>query len=124
MCPPDGQLIEVSGEVFLGEEGRAGWVQVEKLLHVEDLNAVLDRLRADDDQVAECPDLSPPRADRVVLRESAEVDQLALRGDLGEGCSIVLADCNELAPVLGCPSPRRRSEALRASQVCMGNKVI
>lgn len=103
---PYRQLVEMPSEVFLRENGRAVWVQVNKLLHVKDLHAVLDSLGANDNQVAEGSDLSPPRADRVVLGQPAEVHQLALGGDLGEGCSIVLADSNELTPVLGCPSPR------------------
>lgn len=72
------QLVEVTSEVLLCEDGWASWVQVEELLHVEDLNAVLDSLGADDDQIAERPDLPPSRADGVVLGKSAEVDQLAL----------------------------------------------
>lgn len=76
--PPDGQLVKVPREVLLREDGRAVRVEVEQLLHVEDLHAVLDGLGADDYQVAEGPDLPPPRADGVVLREPAEVDQLAL----------------------------------------------
>lgn len=122
--PPDGQLVKVAREVLLGEDGRAVRVQVEQLLHVEDLHAVLDGLGADNDQVAEGPDFPPPRADGVVLREAAEVDQLALRGYLGEGGPVVLADGDELAPVLGRPSPRGGPEALGASEVCMGEEVV
>lgn len=59
MCPPDRELVEMASEVILGEDGRAVWVQVEELLHVEDLHAVLDSLGADDDQIAEGPYFSP-----------------------------------------------------------------
>lgn len=111
-------------EVLLGENCRAVRVEVEKLLHVENLNAVLDSFGADDDQVADGPDLSPPRADGVVLGKSAEVDKLALRGDLGEGCSVVLSYGNKLTPVLGCPSPRGGPKALGASEVCMGEEMV
>lgn len=121
---PYRQLVEMPSEVLLRENGRAVWVQVKKLLHVKDLHAVLDGLGADDDQVAEGPDFSPPRADRVVLGQPAEVDKLALGGDLGEGCSVVLADSNKLTPVLGCPSPRRGPKALGASEVCMGEEMV
>lgn len=72
--PPHRQLVEMSSEVLLGENGRAIRVEFQKLLHVEDLHAVLDSLGADDDQVAKGPDFTPPRADGVVLWESAEVD--------------------------------------------------
>lgn len=124
VCSPDRQLVEMSSEVLLGENGRAIWVEVEKLLHVEDLNAVLDSLGADDNQVAEGPDFSPPRADGVVLGQPAEVDQLTLGGDLRESCSVVLADSNELSPILGCPSPRGGPKALGTSQVCMGKEMV
>lgn len=103
--PPDGQLVEVSSEIILCEDSWALWVQVKKLLHIEDLDAMLDSLGADDYYIAERPDLSPPRPDGVVLGKPAEVDQLSLRGDLCEGCSIVLANCNEFAAVLRGPSP-------------------
>ena len=85
---------------------------------------MLDSLGADDNQVAEGPDFSPPRADGVVLWESAEVDQLALGGYLGEGGPVVLADGDELAPVFGGPSPRGGPKALGASEVCMGEEVV
>lgn len=122
--PPDGQLVEMPSEVFLCENGRAVWVQVKKLLHVEDLHTVLDSLGADDDQVTEGPNFSPSGADGVVLGEPTEVDQLALGGDLGEGCSVVLADSNELAPILGRPTPRGGPKALGASEICMGKEVV
>lgn len=122
--PPDRQLVEMPSEVFLRENGRAVRVEVEKLLHVENLHAVLDSLGADDDQVAEGPDLPPPRADRVVLGKSAEVDKLALGGDLGKGCSVVLAYGNKLSSILGRPTPRGGPKALGASEVCMGKEVV
>lgn len=122
--PPDGQLVEMSSEVLLCENGRAVRVEVEKLLHVEDLHAVLDSLGADDNQVAEGSDLSPPRADRVVLGQPAEVHQLTLGDDLGEGCSVVLAYGNKLSSILGRPTPRGGPKALGASKVCMGKEVV
>lgn len=76
--PSHRQLVEMTSEILLCEDGWTIWVQVEKLLHVEDLDAVLDSLGADDDQIAERPDLSPSRADGVVLGKSTEVYQLAL----------------------------------------------
>lgn len=122
--PPDGQFVEMSSEVLLGENGWAVRVEVEKLLHVENLHAVLDSLGADDNQVAKGPDLSPPRADRVVLGQPAEVHQLALGGDLCERCAVVLADSNKFTPILRCPSPRRGPKALGASEVCMGEEMV
>lgn len=103
--PSDRQLGEVASEVFLGEQSRVGWVQVEKLIHIKDLHAVLDCLRPDDDQVAQGPDLSPPRANGVILWQSPKIQELSLRGDFCKGSPIVLANCDKLSPVLGRPPP-------------------
>lgn len=74
--PSHRQLVEMTSEILLCEDSWASWVQVKKLLHIEDLNAVLNGFGTDDDQIAKRPDLSPSRADGVILGKSAQVDQL------------------------------------------------
>ena len=55
----DGQAVEVARQVVLREGDGRGRVDVEQLLPVEDLHAVLARLGADDDVVLVAADLAP-----------------------------------------------------------------
>ena len=64
----------MSSEILLGEVGRACRVKSKELLHIEDLNTVVDSLGADDSIVTKNSDLSPVGALIVVLRETAKVD--------------------------------------------------
>lgn len=73
MCAAHGELIPVSGKILLGEVGRACRVKSKQLLHIEDLNTVVDSLGADDSIVTKNPDLSPVGSFRVVLWKTTQV---------------------------------------------------
>lgn len=93
------ELIPVSGEILLGEVGRACRVKSKELLHIEDLNTVVDSLGADDSIVTKDSDFSPVGSFRVVLWKTTQVHQLALGADLSEGSAVVLANGDKLAAV-------------------------
>jgi hypothetical protein len=99
------KLIPVSSEVLLGEVGRTLWVEGEQLLHVEDLDTALDSLGSDNDVVPQDSDLSPPRSDGVILRQTTEVDQFTLTADLGESSAVKLSNGHKLSAVLRGPTP-------------------
>ena len=101
------QSVEVASKVLLGIEdhGLLG-INFQKLLEVEDLNTVADGFGSDDDVILVAADLTP-LGRRRVLRKTAEVDELALLGDLCEGGSVVLADGDEFTAIVRCPAPRR-----------------
>ncbi|KAI9155668.1 aldehyde dehydrogenase [Paramyrothecium foliicola] len=94
------QLAGPGGEVVLSELNRAGRVNVEQLLQVEDLDAVADGLGADDGVVLVGADLAPLRGQRVG-GQTAEIAHLAVLADLHESCALILANCNEFAAVGG-----------------------
>jgi len=98
--------VEVASKVLLGvKDDRLLGVDLQKLGKIKDLDTVADGLRSDDDIVLVSADLTPLGRLRV-LGQTAEVDELTLLGDLGEGGSVVLADGDEFTAVVGCPSPR------------------
>jgi hypothetical protein len=68
------------------------------------LDAVAGGLAADDHVVLEPADLPPDAVDRV-CGEAAEILQLAVLGDFGEGGAVHLADSDELPAVCGGPAP-------------------
>ena len=114
----------MTSKVSLCEVRGASRVQFKQLLHVEDLNSVVDGFRADDGIVTEDSDLSPVGADGVVLRKTTKVDQLALRVDLRECSAIVLANRNEFTTTVGSPAPARRSTSEVAAKIGVGKEVI
>lgn len=67
----DWELIPVARKVILREVGRVCRVKGKELLHVEDLDTVVDRFGTNDSIVAQNSNLSPIGADRVILRETA-----------------------------------------------------
>lgn len=80
-------------------------------------------LAADDDEVLVRAELTPDRCGRV-LRQAAEVDELALGRDLGESSAISLGDDGELAAVRTGPAPSRGALAGTTAQVGMGLEVV
>lgn len=105
MRTPSGKLVPVAGKVVLGEVVRIGRVEVENLLHIENLDARVDGLRANDSIIAQNTDLAPSRADRVVLGKTTKVYELALARDFGKSSTVELANCYELTSILRRPSP-------------------
>ena len=123
MSTADRKLVPVTSEIVLGEVGRAGGVQSKELLHIEDLDARVDGLGANDGVVAKDSNFAPLRTDRVVLREATEVDKLAFAGDLCKRGAIVLANCYELTAILRSPSPRRGASTDTA-ELCVWQEVV
>lgn len=93
----DGQLIPVASKIILGKSGRALWVKIEDLIHVEELDAVVNSLRSDYHQIVDNANLPPPGTLVIVLGQTAEVGHLAFAGDFGERGTIVLPDGDKLA---------------------------
>jgi hypothetical protein len=95
------------------------------LLDIKELDAVTDGLRANDDQAAgENTDLSPVAA-QAIGGQVAEVDELALAGDLSEGGTVVLAEGDDLSAVLGGPTPRGRTASVgTAAEGRVGKEVV
>jgi hypothetical protein len=110
------EFIVMTGKICLcvKDNGLLG-VDLEKLGEVEDLDTVANSLGSDDDKVLVRADLSPLRNHRV-LGQTAEVDKLTLLGDLGKGCTVVLADGDELTAVVRGPSPGGRTPASGAAK--------
>jgi hypothetical protein len=93
---PSNILLDVEGLGILG-------VKLEKLLHVEELDAVTDTLRANDEGILQDLHLAPD--DGVILgRQTTKVLELTLLGDLGERSTVSLTDSNKFAALVG-PSP-------------------
>lgn len=66
MCSAVGEAFEMANEVIGITEGdRRRGVDVDQFLHVEDLNAMADRLATDDHQVVLATDLAPGAGRRV-----------------------------------------------------------
>jgi hypothetical protein len=124
MGATDGELIPVTGKISLCEVRGAGRVQFKQLLHVEDLNSMVDGFRTDDSIVTEDSDLSPVGANGVVLRKTTKVNHLALRADLRERSAIVLANRNKFTTTVGGPAPARRPTSEVAAKIGVGKEVI
>lgn len=108
--------VEVASKVLLGvKDDRLLGVDLQKLGKIKDLDTVADGLRSDDDIVLVSADLTPLGRLRV-LGQTAEVDELTLLGDLGEGGSVVLADGDEFTAVVGCPAPGGGASASGAAE--------
>lgn len=118
------EFIVMAGKVRLcvKDNGLLG-VDLKKLGEVEDLDTVTNSLGSDDDKVLVGADLSPLRNHRV-LGQTAEVDKLTLLGDLGKGCTVVLADSNELTAVVGGPSPGGRTPASGAAKSAVAQERV
>ena len=119
----DGQAVEVAREVVLGEGNGARRVDVEQLAPVEDLDTVVAGLAADDDVVLVAADLAPDGGGRV-LGQAAEVDERALRGDLGEGGAVGLGDDDELTAFRRCPAPGGGALAGGRAEVGVADEVV
>jgi hypothetical protein len=71
----DWQLVEVTGQVSVAKRHRAGWVDIEQLRHIKELDTMLLSLAADDDIVLVTSDLTPDaRLGCGVLGQTSEVD--------------------------------------------------
>jgi hypothetical protein len=64
----------VTSKVGLREVRWASRIQFKQLLHVKDLNSMVDGFGADDSIVTEDSDLSPVGANGIVLRQTTKVD--------------------------------------------------
>jgi hypothetical protein len=118
------KLVPVTSKVGLREVRGAGRIQFKQLLHVKDLNSMVDGFGADDSIVTEDSDLSPVGANGIVLRKTTKVDQLALGADFCERSAVVLANGDELATTVGGPSPARGSTSVVAAKIGVGKEVI
>ena len=119
-----GKTVIVAGKIVLVAEGLgAGRVEIEQLLHVEDLDSMTLGLTADNHEVALGPDLAP-LAGSGVLRQASKVGQLAIASNLCKSSAIALANGDKLASVCRCPTPGRRSKSSRAAQLRVGEEVI
>ena len=63
----------VPSQVILGERGGVLGIQSKDLVHVKDLNTVLDGLRTNDGETIDDSDLAPVRTDGVVLWQATKV---------------------------------------------------
>jgi hypothetical protein len=100
---------------FLGGE-------LEQLLHVEELDSVTDSLTADDQSVSDLLDLTPDDA-VVAGGETSEVFELAVLGDLSEGCTVGLTDGDELTALVS-PSPAAGSFTNSVAKLGVGLEVV
>lgn len=83
------------------------WRELQKLLHVEKLDAVAGALRSDDEGVLQDLHLAPD--DGVVLgRKTTKVLELTIPSDLRERGTVGLTDGDEFTALVG-PSPGARS---------------
>jgi len=95
------------------------------LAHVENLDAVVRRLAPDDYEVLVPPDLAPDaRLRGGGVRQAAQIHQLPLVGDLGQGGAVGLGDSHELAPLGARPPPRRGPLTRLAAQVGVADEVV
>lgn len=89
----DWQIVEPARKVSRGAEILRGTrVEIKELLHVEELNAVVDRLRSDHHVITVSFHFAPSRiiVQFCLLREASDVRDLALFGDLSESSAISL----------------------------------
>jgi hypothetical protein len=124
VCAANWKLIPVTSKISLCEVRRAGRVQLQQLLHVEDLNSMVDGFGTDDSIVTEDSDLPPVGTNGVVLRKTTKVDHLALRADLGERCAVVLPDRDKFTTTVGGPTPARGSTSEVAAEIGVGKEVV
>lgn len=114
----------MTGEILLCvKDNRTLGVDLEELLHVEDLNTMADSFGSDDDVVLVRADLAPLGGDRV-LGQTAKVDELSLLGDLRESSAVVLTDSDKLTSVIGSPSPRGRTSTTCATKRSMAQERV
>lgn len=98
---------------------------VAHLGHVEHLDAVMFRLASDDDVVLVPADLTPDgRLGGARLGQAAQVDELALPRDFGEGRAVCLGNDHELPTVAARPPPRGGALAGLAAKIGMAHKVV
>lgn len=90
----------VASQIVLGKVHRLASVKVQQLLHVENLNTVVDGLTTNDGIVPHHANLAPAGSDRVERRQAAQIDQLSFAADLCKGGTVELADCYKLASIL------------------------
>lgn len=119
----DGQAVEVAREVLLREGDGGRRVDVEQLIPVEDLDTMRAGLTANDNVVLVATDLAPDGRSGE-LGQAAEVDERAIRCDLGEGSAVGLGDDDELAAVGRRPAPGRRALTRRGAEVGVADKVV
>ena len=101
----DGQFIPQTNEVGLGVECLGSlWVDIQELLHVEDLNVVTNGLGADDDIVVQYANLAPSRT-HTLCGETTHVLDLTVLENLNERSTGELAYNTELAAVASGPAP-------------------
>ena len=124
VCAANWKFIPMTSKISLREVRRTGRVQFKQLLHVEDLNSMVDGLGTDDSIVTEDSDLPPVGADWVVLRKATKVDHLAFRTNLSERSAIILADGDEFTATVGGPAPARGSTSVVAAKIGVGKEVV
>ena len=118
------QVPGPGGQVILGKSDGLLRVNLEQLAQVKHLDTVVNGLGADDNVALICADLTPLRADRVILGETTEVGHLAIFANLDKGCTLVLANSNKLATVIRSPTPRGRALADRVAELVVGEEVV
>lgn len=91
------KVVPVSCEIVLSEVGGALRVEIEQLFHVKDLNTMIDSLGADDGIISKNSNFSPVGSNGIILRQSAEIDQLALGANFCKGRAVILTNGNELS---------------------------
>lgn len=105
MRPPNRQALKQARQIgVIAERDGAGRVDVEQLGHVEDLDVVALGLAANHHVVLVAADLAPDAGDRV-LRQPAQVRELAFGRDFGKGRPVGLPDGEEFASAGGRPAP-------------------
>lgn len=114
---PANVLLHVEGLGVLGAE-------LEQLLHVEELDAVANTLRSDDQSVSDLLDLAPN--DTVVAGgQTSKVFELTLLGHFCEGGTIGLANGNELpASALVSPAPATGAFTNSITELGVGLEVV
>jgi hypothetical protein len=98
--------------------------QLEEFLHVEELDAVASTFRPHNQSVSDLLDLTPNDA-IVAGRETADVFELTLLGNLCESCTVGLANGNEFsAGRLVSPTPATRAFANGVTELCVSLEVV
>jgi len=82
-------------------------------------------LAADDHVVLVPADLAPDGSRRATrLGQSAEVDQLSGRSDLGKCCTVFLGDHDEFSAICARPAPGRGTLPILAAEIGVADKVV
>lgn len=117
------KIGEQASEIFRCIENH--WllgVNLQQLLHIEDLNAVSNSLTANDQVIAVGLDLSPD--DWVSLRgQTSQIHQFTLLSDFSESSTVGLTDGNEITPFVA-PTPRSRALTAIASELLVRLEVV